>query len=121
MSLQVFGAAAFREAQERGFALAEAAEAQVRALPGWEVVTPAQMGVVTFRCAPPGLAAADADRLNRRLVAAMIADGSALVTSTVLRGRAVLRICTMNPRTTEAEVRATVRRLDALVAGLTIL
>jgi glutamate/tyrosine decarboxylase-like PLP-dependent enzyme len=112
MSLQVFGAAAFRAAQERGFALAEAAEEAVRALRGdWEVVTPAQMAVVTFRCAPAGLDEPGRDALNRSLAAALVADGYAMISTTILRGRTVLRMCTINPRATEAEVRETVRRL----------
>ncbi|HSR31374.1 MAG TPA: aminotransferase class V-fold PLP-dependent enzyme, partial [Anaerolineae bacterium] len=44
MSLQVFGLSAFAAALNRGFELAELAESVVDQLPGWEVVTPAQMG-----------------------------------------------------------------------------
>lgn len=114
LSLKAFGADAFAAAIEHGFTMAEVAERTVRALPGWEVVTPAQMGIVTFRCRPAGLDAAAADRLQRALVAALQADGSAFISSTVLRGRTVLRMCVINPRTTEADVEATIRRLDSL-------
>jgi glutamate/tyrosine decarboxylase-like PLP-dependent enzyme len=114
MSLKVFGAAAFRAAQERGFALAELAEAAVRDLPGWEVVTPAQMGVVTFRRRLEGATSREVDEVNRRLVAALIATGSAMISSTVLRGRMVLRMCTINPRTTEGDIHGTIERLDSL-------
>jgi aromatic-L-amino-acid decarboxylase len=117
MSLQVFGAAAFEAALERGFELAEIAEAAVRALPEWEVVTPAQMGILTFRYAPPGATAEEQDRLNRQLVEAMIADQFAMLSTTVLRGRTVLRMCTINPRTTETDVRDTVRRLADMADG----
>jgi aromatic-L-amino-acid decarboxylase len=118
MSLKVFGRDAFRSALERGFALAEAAEAAVRALPGWEVVTPAQMGVVTFRCTPPGTADAVRDQLNKALVEAMIEDGFAMISSTVLRGQTVLRMCPINPRTTDDDVQETVRRLAAMASDL---
>jgi len=37
-----------------------------------------------------------------------------VLTSTVLRGRTVLRLCTVNPRTTEEEIAETVRRLARL-------
>ncbi len=111
MSLKVFGGAGFRAALNRGFELAEVAEAAVREQPGWQVVTPAQMGVVTFRCAPPGLSEEATDHLNRALVGEMMADGFAMISSTVLRGRTVLRMCPINPRTSDEEVRATVRRL----------
>ena len=49
MSVQYFGMDAFRAAVERGFELAEVAERKLRSMTGWEVVTPAQLGVVCFR------------------------------------------------------------------------
>jgi glutamate/tyrosine decarboxylase-like PLP-dependent enzyme len=112
LSLKRFGRAAFAAAIEHGFALAEAAEQRVRALPGWKVVSPAQMGVVTFRYAPPELTPQAQDAATHAAVEAMITDGYALVTSTVLRGRTALRLCTINPRTTPADVEETLRRLD---------
>ncbi len=110
LSFKVFGVAAFREAVARGFRLAEAAEQMLRAQPAWQVVTPAQMGVVAFRYAPPGRAL-DLDRLNLELVERMAQDGFAMLSTTVLRGQVVLRLCPINPRTTEADVRQTLERL----------
>ncbi len=118
MSLKVFGGAAFRSALERGLELAEVAEAAIRKLPNWEVVTPAQMGIVTFRYAPQGTMPEKLNRLNRELVEAMIADGFAMLSSTVLRGQTVLRMCTINPRTTEADIRETVTRLHDMAMKL---
>jgi hypothetical protein len=45
---------------------------------------------------------------------AMLRDGFALATSTVLNGRTALRLCTINPRTTEKEIEQTVEWLEAL-------
>ena len=112
MSFQVFGRAGFQEAVNRGFEMSEIAEAAVRELPNWQVVTPAQMGVVTFRCVPEGLSPEKLNRLNRELVDEMIADGFAMISSTMLRGQTVLRMCTINPRTIKADVRETIERLD---------
>jgi len=117
MSLQVFGRSGFQEAVNRGFEMAEVAEAAVRELPNWEVVTPAQMGIVTFRCIPEGLSPEELNRLNRELIEEMIADGFAMISSTVLRGQTVLRMCTINPRTTEADVRATIKRFHGMSKG----
>jgi aromatic-L-amino-acid decarboxylase len=108
MSIKVFGMAAFRTAVERGFALADFTEARLRKMPGWEIVTPAQMGIVCFR-----YAGAD-DAAHLRLVQTFLRDGFALITSTVLQGRTVLRTCTINPRTTEADIEETLDRLDRL-------
>lgn len=110
MSLQYFGLEAFRAAVDRGFQLAELAEAKLRKMSHWEVVTPAQMGIVSFR-------RRDADEaFYHKLHDAMLQDGFALATSTVLNGRTVLRLCTINPRTTEADIEQTLDWLDAMAA-----
>lgn len=111
-SLQVFGLDAFRQAVARGVALAELAEEILRRSPHWEVVTPAQIGIVTFRPATSGRSATKVDAASRQLVEAMIEDGFAMLSSTELRGRTVLRLCTINPRTTEADIEETLRRLE---------
>jgi len=114
MSLKVFGLEAFRDAVARGLHLAETAEELLRARPGWEVVTPAQLGIVTARYRLPNLPEEHVDALQQRLVDALIADGFAMVATTVLRGRAVLRLCTINPRTTEADLEETIARIEWL-------
>jgi aromatic-L-amino-acid decarboxylase len=105
MSVQYFGLDAFRTAMDRGFELAEFAESKLREMPGWEIVTPATMGIVTFH--RPGT---DYKKLHE----AILADGFALASSTVLKGRTVLRFCCINPRTTEDDIEQTIHRIDAL-------
>jgi aromatic-L-amino-acid decarboxylase len=109
LSFKLFGIEAFRESIARGFSLAEFAEARLREMPHWEVVSPAQMAVVCFQ-----YRTAD-DAVHSSIVEAMLQDGFALVTSTVLRGR-VLRICTINPRTTESDIEQTLESLDTVAA-----
>jgi glutamate/tyrosine decarboxylase-like PLP-dependent enzyme len=106
MSIQYFGLDAFRTAMNRGFELAEFAESKLHSMPGWEVITPAQMGIVTFHHP-----AADYGKIHD----AMLSDGFALATSTVLKGRKVLRFCTINPRTTEDDVTRTLEWIDGLI------
>jgi aromatic-L-amino-acid/L-tryptophan decarboxylase len=106
MSIHYFGLDAFRAAMDRGFALAEFAERKLRAMPGWEIVTPAHLGIVTFHHP-------SAD--YRKLHQAMLQDGFALATSTVLKGRTVLRFCTINPRTTEDDLTRTLHYIDSIV------
>jgi aromatic-L-amino-acid/L-tryptophan decarboxylase len=112
MSIKVFGMAAFRAAIDRGFAQAEFVEARLRTMPGWEIVTPAHMGIVCFR-----YASAD-DAAHLRLVQKVLQDGFALITSTVLRQRSVLRTCTINPRTTNEDIERSLERLDMLARQL---
>jgi aromatic-L-amino-acid decarboxylase len=112
MSLRVFGLEAFREGIAQGIASAELAERALRDLAHWEIVTPAQLGILTFRYVVAGRPAAEIDALNLGLVEEMIEDGFAMVSSTVLKGRTVLRMCINNPRTTEADISETVRLLN---------
>jgi glutamate/tyrosine decarboxylase-like PLP-dependent enzyme len=112
MTVQVFGMDAIRQAIAWGVRLAEVAEEELRASDAWEVVTPAQLGIVTFRYRGREMDGPASDDLQRRITSALAADGFALLSTTELRGRTVLRLCTINPRTTDDDVRETVRRLE---------
>jgi aromatic-L-amino-acid/L-tryptophan decarboxylase len=115
MSLQVFGADAFAAAIERGFELAETAERVVRDRSDWRVCSRASMGVVTFRYQPANMTETEADRRNRTAARALTDSGYAAVLTTRLRARTVIRMCTLNPRTTDADIAETIARLDSLV------
>jgi aromatic-L-amino-acid decarboxylase len=117
MSLQVFGRASFAAAVDGGMTRAETAERELRRRAGWEIVTPARLGVVSFRWAPAGLDDARTDAANLALVERVFHDGTAMLSSTRLRGRTVLRLCTINPRTTDEDVAAVVALLDRLAKG----
>lgn len=101
-----------REEIARGFHLAEYAETLLRDSQNWEVICPAQMGIITFRYTREGVSNAQLDALNVGLVDAMIADGYAMFSTAVLRERTVLRFCTINPRTTEQDIAEALRRLE---------
>ena len=111
MSLKVFGLDAFRKAVARGFVLAEFAETLLRASPHWEIVTAASMGILTFRFVQEKGSQVDLDQVNQRIVDEIFKEGFATVSSTRLRGQNVLRLCTINPRTTEDDIRQTVYRM----------
>jgi aromatic-L-amino-acid/L-tryptophan decarboxylase len=114
LSLQVFGLDAFREAIGHGIALAEHAESVLRGRSGWEIVSPAQLAIVCFRRVVEGAGPEELDRVNDELVRAALADGYAAPSSTVLGGRTAIRMCTINPRTTFADIEATIERLERL-------
>ncbi len=114
MTLKVFGRKHVAAAVHRGFERAEQAEQFLRNRPGWAVVTSAQMGIVTFRCEPEDWTDDRVDALNRHLVSAINEEGEVFLTKTTLDGRPVLRLCPINPRTTDEDLRTTFARLDAL-------
>ncbi|HMB89726.1 MAG TPA: aminotransferase class I/II-fold pyridoxal phosphate-dependent enzyme, partial [Rhodothermales bacterium] len=118
LSFKIFGVAAFREAVAHGFRLAEVAEQTLTKMPDWVLTSPAQMSIVSFRYAPAEQSAAAQDALNVEIVERMSADGFAMLSTTVLRDQTVIRLCPINPRTTEDEVHTTLHRLDAFAHTL---
>ncbi|MCP5116315.1 MAG: aminotransferase class V-fold PLP-dependent enzyme [bacterium] len=118
MSLQIFGVAAFRQAMEHGFNLAEAVEARLARNPNWEVLSPARMAIVSFRWAPAGHADAELNRINDTLASLLFTDATAAVTTTKLHGHVALRMCTINPRTTSADIDLTISRLEEIAGSL---
>ena len=116
MSLKVFGTAAMRRAIRRGFEMAELAEVFLSESGRWEIVTPAQMAVVTFRHIPRDGDEKMANHVTKALVSRLRENGFAFASGTILRGKTVLRLCTNNPRTSESDLRETIRLMERLAA-----
>jgi len=112
LMFKTHGAERIVAAIARGIALAEFAEAEIlRHGDTWELVTPAQIGVVTFAFRGAG------EKTHAAMVDAITASGYATLTSTVIGGRNVLRLCILNPLTTEADISETLARLAAIGRG----
>ena len=105
LTLRTYGIDTLAHAIDRGIALAEYAQAVIDDHPQLEIVTPAQLGIVTFTDSRVDGAA------HVRAAAELTLDGYAAVTSTVLNGRTVLRLCVINPATTTADLDGTISRL----------
>jgi aromatic-L-amino-acid/L-tryptophan decarboxylase len=110
LSIQVFGVDAFRAAIDRGIDIAQRAEELLRETPGFEIVTPAQLAILTFQVE-------GGDAANAALCQRVVDDGYVAPSTTILRGRTVLRFCTINPRTTDAELERSVARIAELAAA----
>jgi len=108
LTFKTHGAENISRAIERGIEIAEMAQRLIeKDTATWELVTPAQIGIVTF--ARRGASAED----HSRMVNSITADGYATLSSTVVGGRSVLRLCTLNPLTTEDDIAGTLSRLAA--------
>ena len=108
MSVQTFGLAAFRAAIQRNLELAEFAETAVRGHAGLTVMAPATLGIVCFRREWPACDEAETERRGIALIDALERTGAALVSSTRLAGRHAIRLCVLNPTSTEDDVRRVV-------------
>ena len=109
LAFRVHGAAAFREAIGDNVELARRLAEIIRAHPELElVVAEPQLSTVPFRHVPPGVA--DLDAHNLALVEALQNDSRVYVSSASIDGRACLRPCIVNFRTTEEDVAGARRR-----------
>jgi len=121
MSVQTFGLAAFRRAIARGMELAERAEAYVRESDVLEIANPASLGVVCFRVNPKGSQLDDGrlEQINDAVQARVIESGTAMMSSTRLRGLYSLRLCILNHNTTWEDVRGTLEAIERFGAEAT--
>ncbi len=110
LTFRTYGVVRIRAAIAHGIGLAERAERLVAADPDWRVVTPAQLGIVTFTLRRPAAGRDAYDELAAR-AAGVAADGSAHLTTTRVSGTPVLRLCTINPRTTPDDITQTLAGL----------
>ncbi|MGE0754249.1 MAG: aspartate aminotransferase family protein [Alphaproteobacteria bacterium] len=109
MSMKTFGLENFSAAVEKGNQNARYVQDLLEKNDFWEVVTPAQIGVVNFCVRSDTLLPKDFyNQLSRKI----IMDGFAMITPTCLKERWVLRMCTINPRTTSKDIEDTLILLE---------
>jgi glutamate/tyrosine decarboxylase-like PLP-dependent enzyme len=105
LALETFGVDAFRAAIDRAMDLTLAAQARIEADDRLELMTPASLGVLTFRRrGNPDEDTDTVDRRNEAIVARLAADGDVLLTSTLIRGRYAIRLCVLNHSSAESDV-----------------
>jgi aromatic-L-amino-acid/L-tryptophan decarboxylase len=104
MTLRTFGVEGMQERIREHCRLARAFADWVEASPDFEVCAPVPLSLVCFRAFPDG-SLEDQNAFNERLLAAVNAEGSAMLSHTKLDGRYVLRLAIGNLKTTEAHLR----------------
>jgi aromatic-L-amino-acid/L-tryptophan decarboxylase len=107
LTMKAHGTRVIAEAIDASISLAEEVQALLESDPRWQIVTPAQLGVITF--ADTGLTGPEHTDRARRLTET----GFASLGCTELAGRTVYRLCLINPLTTLGDVEETLHRLAA--------
>jgi glutamate/tyrosine decarboxylase-like PLP-dependent enzyme len=113
VSVNYFGTRAIADAIQDAMERARLLDSLVRDATDFEILSPAQFGIVCFRAKPSGLDEAALDVLNERINNRVVSEGRFLISSTRLNGKFSLRMCTLNFRTTHDDVRnlfETIRR-----------
>lgn len=105
LTMKAHGTRAIAEAIDRSIGLTEDVQALLSSDPRWEIVTPAQLGVITF--ADTSLTGPEHIEHARRLTES----GFASLGCTELAGRTIYRLCLINPLTTLDDVKETLERL----------
>lgn len=112
ITLQVMGSERMGHVIEHGCEMAQLAEKTILRYPNWEMISHAQQGIVNFRYVPPHLSEQELDRLNLQIAQEINATGYAQILTTELTGKRVLRMCILNPETTEEDITHTIALLN---------
>ncbi|MEV4640638.1 pyridoxal-dependent decarboxylase [Actinoplanes sp. NPDC049548] len=103
-TLAAYGREGYRAMVERHLDLAQYLARRVDESDDLERLAEVPLCIVCFRVRPPGVPEGELDELNRRVGAALLADGRVFAGTTVYDGRVALRPAIVNWRTTEPDV-----------------
>jgi aromatic-L-amino-acid decarboxylase len=118
MVLRHYGARGIRAALQEHIRLAHLFAQWVDHHPEFERMAPAPFSVVCFRACPHGVATAELDRFNERLLDDVNASGRVYLSHTRLNGTFVLRLAVGNLKTTERHVEGAWQLLQRHAARL---
>jgi glutamate/tyrosine decarboxylase-like PLP-dependent enzyme len=112
-AIKCIGVEGYRQSIARDIELAEVLRRRVASDADFELVAGGPLSIACFRYRPRSRACSDADldRVNRRLLDRVQAEGRVFLTGTELAGRFVLRACIVNFRTSEDDVGTLVEAL----------
>ena len=112
LTLQVLGQNALSDAIEHGIQIAEYAEKELQKTADIEILSPAQLAILTFRFAPSYVSEKEKDELNQKISKKMLENGYAGIFTTQLAGKKGLRICAIHLDTSEDDIQNTVSLLN---------
>lgn len=116
-SLQVLGMDTIDKMIGRGFELSAVAEDEIKKLADWVLLAPTSLAIVNFRFAPHGLSEDVLDQINTRVSKELATEDIACILTTHLGGVVGLRMCTINPRVTDDDIRRVVSALNHSAQG----
>lgn len=112
MTLQILGTEQISQTIDHGCEMAKLAEDTLLAYRNWEIISSAQLGILNFRYRPAGLPELQLDQLNQEIAREITDSGYAQIFTTVIKGKKVLRLCTLHPDTTVEDIITTIEYLN---------
>ncbi|KAL7806050.1 pyridoxal-dependent decarboxylase [Trichoderma gracile] len=121
-TLQRLGLDKVGEMIDHGIDLAEFAEVVLRGFEDWEIISPAQLGIINFRYVPPISQPSDinldsdeyCDKANAEISRLAVERDIAAPMTTRLGKALNLRMCIISPRLTRNELFGVMKSLDAI-------
>ncbi|HDR8072463.1 TPA: aminotransferase class V-fold PLP-dependent enzyme [Bacillus cereus] len=111
MSMKIFGLNTFRKAINKGIHLTEQTEKMIEKSVDFQLISTG-MGVVTFRFVPQNISSKEEiNRINEEITKKLNQSGFALVSTTILGEKKVIRICPLHPATTIEDISNTLEKL----------
>jgi glutamate/tyrosine decarboxylase-like PLP-dependent enzyme len=94
--------------------LAEAVEELLKKSQKWQVISPANLAIINFRYNPTAYALSEEelDALNQYISKQLIASREAVLVTTELHKKVVLRMCLINPKTTIKDIEETLNACE---------
>ena len=97
---------------DRGFENGEWVQEIVESKPYWEIITPAQLGVINFRYYQEDKTLEELNQINADLSEKMNESGYAHIVTTQLDDKIVLRIVALSPETTKEDIETCMQMFD---------
>jgi glutamate/tyrosine decarboxylase-like PLP-dependent enzyme len=106
MGWKTHGTRGYAAAIESDVRLAHFLAKEIDGRKDFERLAETVLSITNFRWRPAGreLSESEIDVVNRRIVNRLVGDGSFFLAPTVLKGRAALRVCIVNFRTTQQDL-----------------
>ena len=112
LSLRYHGLSAFRQSIRRDLDHAQLLARYIEADSRLELLAPVELSAVCFRLRNAS------DDFNQRVLKRMVKRGRVFLSNATIHGQFALRVCFVNHRTTEADVRAIIEETTAVAADL---
>ena len=109
--LRSYGLDTLRDHIQGGMDYAYFIQGELEARPGWTLMTPASLGIVAFRFVLSDDETSN-DKINTRISAFIQRSGYAMITTSKLGDRVILRMCPIHPKLTKIEILKTLDLLD---------